>query len=167
MILNNCPPTACTSAMVLPVTGSKIIHKGVNTIWQSAQAFWIATIINTDTSDTLILRTRCGLTTTRHKVNAIAWKENIQHYLSKKVQYAATSRKNDADTFMGLKSTNPETLFTEGYNSQQCLLQRDALGLVETSQSNGISRNGEGCCIVAWQFQPTYCHPHCTHLLAN
>lgn len=31
---------------------------------------------------------------------------------------------------MGLKSTNPGTLFTEGYKSQQCLLQRDALGLL-------------------------------------
>ena len=79
----------------------------------------------------------------------MAQKENIQHYQSKEVQYAATSRKNDADTFMGLKSTNPGTLFTEGYNSQQCLFQRDVLGLVETNQSNGISRNGEGCCIVA------------------
>ena len=143
---NNCPPTVCTSAMVLPVRGSKTIHKGINTIWQT---FWIATIINEGTSDTLILRTRCGLTTTIHKVNSIARKENIQHYQSKEVQYAATSRKNDADTFMGLKSTNPGTLFTEGYNSQQCLLQRDALGLVETSQSNGIPRNGdEGCSLL-------------------
>jgi hypothetical protein len=65
--------------------------------------------------DTLILRTRCGLTTTTHKVNAITWKENIQHYQSKEVQYAAKSRKNYADTFMGLQSTNPGTLYTEGY----------------------------------------------------
>ena len=41
---NNYPPTVCTSAMVLS-TGSKTIHKGTNTIWQSAQAFWRATII--------------------------------------------------------------------------------------------------------------------------
>jgi hypothetical protein len=52
-------------------------------------------------------------------------------------------------TLIGLKSTNPGTLFTEGHNSQQCLLQRDALALVKISQSNGIPRNGEGCCIVA------------------
>ena len=58
------------------------------------------------------------------------------------------AEKNDADTFIGLKSTNPGTLYTEEYNSQQCLLQREALGLVETSQSNGIPRNGEeGCCM--------------------
>jgi hypothetical protein len=53
------------------------------------------------------------LTTTTHKVNTTTWKENIQHYQSKEVQYAATSRKNYADTFMGLKSINPGTLYTE------------------------------------------------------
>jgi hypothetical protein len=72
-----------------------------------------------------VLRThRRGLTTTSHKVNAIARKENIQHYQSKEVQYAATSRKNDADTYRTLKHQSWNTIYGGVQQSTMSITER-------------------------------------------